>query len=118
MSNLSAPEPLQARGGGFEIRCVREALHRLALELLSIETEHGAEGPIAMAIAALAIGKSDADGRTLDRIAEQGLDKPGVRLLQESFDFPPGNASIRGAHCLRPTKIQRALHSHPTRSSH
>ena len=53
-----------------KIRCVREARHGLALELLGIEAEHGAEGPIAVAIATLTVGESDADRRILDRIAE------------------------------------------------
>ena len=70
VSNFSAPQPLEACRGGLEIRRVREALHRLALELLAIEAEHGAEGPIAVAIAALTVHESDADRRILDRIAE------------------------------------------------
>jgi hypothetical protein len=70
VSNFSAPEPLEAGGRGLEVRSVGEALHRLALELLGIEPEHGAEGPIAVAITALTVRESDADRRTLDRIAE------------------------------------------------
>ncbi len=70
VSNFSAPQPLQARRGGLEIIRVREALDRLVLELIGIEAEHRAEGPIAVAIAAVTVDESDAHGRILDRIAE------------------------------------------------
>ena len=102
VSNLSAPQPPEACGGGLQIRRVREARHRLALELLAIEAKHGAVGPIAVPIAALTVGKSNADRCTLDRIAEQRLHALRVDLRQQSVDLRPGNASICAVHPFRP----------------
>src|SRR6185437_10492329 len=116
--NLPSPQPLQPFRGGLEIRCVREALHRLALELLGIEAEHGAEGPIAVAVAALTVRESDADRRTFYRIAEQRLYVPERRFPQQSFHTLLREASTGAFHRLRPMQIQTALHSRPTRSSH
>src|SRR5580698_9791364 len=72
----------------------------LALELLRVEAQHGAEGAVAMQIATLTIDEGDADGRVLDRIAEQRLQLPGV-ALQHSFGLFLGKASLSAAHRIR-----------------
>src|SRR5580658_7507993 len=84
---------------------MREALHGLALELLGIEAEHGAESPIAVAIAALAVSKSDADWRVLNRVAEQSLNVTGLPLPQQSFHLQPAKVSISAVHRLRPALL-------------
>src|SRR5580693_3840034 len=102
VGNLSAPEPLEASPGGLKIRRVRQAAHGLTLELLGIEAEHGAEGPVAMAITAAAVGESDPDRCVLDRIAEQRFCEPRAGLLEESLHLLSGNAFISAVHRLRP----------------
>src|ERR1700733_15942349 len=93
VSNLSAPQSLEACRGGLKICAVRETCHRFALELFGIEAEHGAEGPIAVAIATLTVRESDPDRRVLDGIAKERFYVPGG-LSQQGFHLVPRNASV------------------------